>query len=211
MKKIMMTLAVVLCCAMTTTVFTSCGDDDDDPKPNTPEQPTDNPSDAAATTPVYSYVQFRFKNTEDMLKYLDIEVFYQVNDGAPQTFGPLTDKDVDSEKTFGLESVVTFPIKLTYYRKVTVKEEFKDTFASLEKFNWTNEVVLSCPLYNVDKKLIPGNYEDRKTGTYSSSTLAPTGEKMLDNMEKGVFDYIYTVTFDEKGNVTFTHYNPKRS
>ena len=146
-----------------------------------------------------------------MLKYLDIEVFYQVNDGDLQTFGPLTIKDVDSENTFGLSSVVTFPIKLTYYRKVTVKDEFKDTFASLEKFDWTNQVVLSCPLYNVDKKLIPGNYEDRKTGTYSSSTLAPTGEKMLDNMEKGVFDYIYTVTFDEKGNVTFTHYNPKRS
>ena len=45
-----MTLAAVLCCAMTTTVFTSCGDDDDDPKPNTPEQPTENPSDPAATT-----------------------------------------------------------------------------------------------------------------------------------------------------------------
>ena len=206
MKKILMTLAAVLCCAMTTTVFTSCGDDDDDPKPNIPEQPTDDPSDAA-TTPVYSYVQFRFKNTEDMLKYLDIEVFYQVNDGAPQTFGPLTDKDVDSEKTFGLESVVNFPIKLTYYRKVTVKEEFKDTFASLEEINWTNQVVLSWPLYNADKKFIPGNYDDKRTGTYGSST----GEKMLDNMEKGVFDYIYTVIFDEKGNVTFTHHNPKRS
>ncbi len=196
-----MTLAAVLCCAMMTTVFTACGGDDDDNNSNNPNNPQQ-----SDTTPVYAYVKFKFENTADMLKYFNIEVVYQANDGQPQTFGPLTDKDVDSKLTFGLESAPTIPVKLTYYRKVTVKDEYKDTFASLEKFNWTNCVTLSWALYNANKKLIPGEYRDPSAGI----TGAPTGEKMLDNLEKGVLDYIYTVAIDEKGIMTFSHQNPER-
>ena len=146
-----------------------------------------------------------------MLKYFNIEVVYQVNNEQPQTFGPLTDKDVDSELTFGLESAPTIPVKLTYYRKVTVKEEYKDTFASLEKFNWTNRVTLSWALYNANKKFIPSGYiPGGYTNPYAGISGAPTGEKMLDNLEKGMLDYIYTVTIDEKGNMTFSHQNPKK-
>ena len=197
----MMTLAAVLCCAMTTTVFTSCGDDEEDIKPNTPEQPAGN---SEATTPVYAYVRCKFENTADMLKYLNIEVIYQVNDGQPQTFGPLTENDVNSQLVFGLESAPTIPVKLTYSRKVTVKDEYKDTFASLEKFNWTNKATFNYGLYNADKKLIPSTLVDDINGISGS----PTGEKMLNNMEKGVFDYIYTVTFDAKGNKTFSRSHP---
>ena len=198
MKKIMMTLAAVLCCAMTTTVFTACGDDDDDSKPDT----TDNTS---ATTPVYAYVNFKFDNTADMLKYLNIEIVYQVNEEQPQTFGPLTDKDVNSENVFGLESAPKIPVKLTFYRKVTVKDEYKESFASLEKFDYTNKVIHSYGLYNADRKLVPGIYIGDTPGIHGE---AP-GEKMLQNMEKGIFDNVYTVTFDEKGNKTFTNKNPK--
>lgn len=82
----------------------------------------------------------------------------------------------------------------------------QDTFASLEKFNWTNKVIVSWALYNADKKLIPNLYIDDFTGI----TGTPTGEKMLDNIEKGVLDYIYTITFDEKGKKTYSFNNPKK-
>ena len=80
------------------------------------------------------------------------------------------------------------------------EDEYKDTFASLEKFSYTNKAVFNYGLYNADKKLIPSTITDDLIGI----TGSPTGEKMLDNMEKGVFDYIYTITIDEKGKKTFS-------
>ena len=204
MKKMIMTLAAVLCCAMTTTVFTSCGDDDDNP--TTTQGQTGNGGDTSTPAiPVYAYANFMFENTADMLKYLDIEIVYQVNDQEPQVFGPLTERDVNEELKFGLVSAPQIPVTLTYYRRVKVKDQYKDTFASLEKFDFTNHIVFKWGLYDADRKLIPATYIDNLNGTKGTVT----GEKMLENMEKKYFDIVYTVTFDKDGNKTFHHQRPE--
>ena len=200
-----MTLAAVLCCAMTTTVFTACGDDDDKPTTTLGQSGNNGGDTSTPAIPVYAYANFMFENTADMLKYLDIEIVYQVNDQDPQIFGPITETDVNEELKFGLKSAPQIPVTLTYYRRVKVKDQYKDTFASIEKFDFTNKIVFKWGLYDADRKLIPGNYIDNFNGTYGTVT----GEKMLENMEKKYFDIVYTVTFDKDGNKTFSHKRPE--
>ena len=206
MKKIIMTLAAVLCLAMTTTVFTSCGDDEEKTTNGQGQTGNDGDNEDLSTSiPVYAYANFVFENTADMLKYLDIEIVYQVNDQDPQIFGPITETDVNEELKFGLKSAPQIPVTLTYYRRVKVKDQYKDTFASIEKFDFTNKIVFKWGLYDADRKLIPGNYIDNLNGTYGTVT----GEKMLENMEKKYFDIVYTVTFDKDGSKTFSHKRPE--
>ena len=191
--------ALIVMCAMTmTTVFTSCGDDEI-PEPQNPSQPSDNPD--QATIPVYALVNFYFENTADMLKYFNIWIEVQKDDEPLLTSKVLTADLVDSAMVFSLQSISELPVKFTYVRKVTLKDEYKDSIADLEKFSVTNQVRFTYGLYNADKKLIPGRYIGEKTGTYGS----PSGAKMLENLEKGYFDITYTLTFDKEGNRNFTH------
>lgn len=206
MKKIF-ALAAVLCCAMSMTMFTACGDDET-PEPKTPEQQDPQQQDPQATPDstkaVYVRVMVKFHNTEDMLKYLDQKVMFQLNDDEVQSFGMATPATVDSVLKYdAISNIEKYPVTMKFFREVTVKEEFKDTVAAMKDFEITNRIEYFYAYFNADKKLIDGRGTKEPIGSYGT----PEGAKLLEE-KFNLFNDIYTFTFDETGYMHFSH--PKK-
>lgn len=206
-------LAAVLCCAMSMMMFTACGDDET-PEPKTPEQQDPQQQDPQTPTDstdikarAYAKVVGKFYHTEDMLKYFDIKIVYQLNDDSVLSYGPLALDDVDSALVYLAPShIVEYPATIKFYREVTVKEGLRDSVAAMDNFHFSNQFSYVYGYYDANKQMITA-YQSNKTYGINSPMKGETALKDVE--ERGACSYVYTFTFDDKGDMTYTYPRPR--
>ncbi len=182
MKKVLMTLAAVLCCAMTTTVFTACSTD------------SNNDEGANDKTPKYVMIQFYMDNTEDMLKYCNIEMTIEDQQGDKKST-VLTMDYVDANYMCYATASGDLPTQYKFSRKVTLKQEIDN----LEKFDYTNRTAAAYGIYNASGYQIAYGETDvvGDAGTAKGAEVANFAQLI----KQGALDYTRTFKFDEKGNL----------
>ena len=171
MKKVLMTLAAVLCCAMTTTVLTACSTD------------SSNDDGANDMTPKYVMIQFDMDNTADMVRYCDIEVTFEDEQG--------NDTNYIAYATASGELPTTFK----FSRKVTLKQSIDN----LESFKYTTRTKAEYGIFNAAGYQIGIGETDvvGEVGTVQGAEVANFAQLI----NQGVLDYTRTFKYDEKGNL----------
>ena len=183
MKKVLMTLAAVLCCAMTTTVFTACSDDKNDDAAND-------------KTPKYMMMQLYVDNTEDMMKYCNIEMTIEDPKGNKKT-SVITLDYVDANYTCYASASGDLPTTFKFSRKVTLKQDIDN----LEEFDLTTRTTSAYGIFNAAGYQISAG-ETPVVGTASTAKGAQAAELI----NAGVLDSTRTFKFDEKGNLIPKNY-----
>ena len=174
-----MTLAAVLCCAMTTTVFTACSTD------------SNNDEGANDKTPKYVMIQFYMDNTADMVRYCDIEVTFEDEQGNKQS-AKLESGNFDANYVCYATANGELPTTFKFSRKVTLKQSIDN----LEKFDYTARTKAEYGIFNAAGYQIGMGETDivGETGTV-------TGAEAAQLINQGALDYTRTFKFDEKGNL----------
>ena len=183
MKKVLMTLAAVLCCAMTTTVLTSCNSD------------SSNDDGAYDKTPKYVMIQFDMDNTADMVRYCDIEVTFEDEQGNKQS-AKLESGNFDTNYIAYATASGELPTTFKFSRKVTLKQSIDQSIDNLESFKYTTRTKAEYGIFNAAGYQIGIGETDivGETGTV-------TGAEAAQLINQGVLDYTRTFKYDEKGNL----------
>ena len=182
MKKVLMTLAAVLCCAMTTTVLTSCNSD------------SSNDDGAYDKTPKYVMIQFDMDNTADMVRYCDIEVTFEDEQGNKQS-AKLESGNFDTNYIAYATASGELPTTFKFSRKVTLKQEIDN----LESFKYTTRTKAEYGIFNAAGYQIGIGETDvvGEVGTVQGAEVANFAQLI----NQGVLDYTRTFKYDEKGNL----------
>ena len=182
MKKVLMTLAAVLCCAMTTTVFTACSTD------------SNNDEGANDKTPKYVMIQFYMDNTADMVRYCDIEVTFEDEQGNKQS-AKLESGNFDANYVCYATANGELPTTVKFSRKVTLKQSIDN----LEKFDYTTRTKAEYGIFNAAGYQIGIGETDvvGEAGTAKGAEVANFAQLI----NQGVLDYTCTFKYDEKGNL----------
>lgn len=172
-------LAAVLCCAMTTTVFTACSTD------------SNNDEGANDKTPKYMMMEFYIDNTEDMLKYCNIEITIEDQLGNKKST-VLTSEYVDADYVCYATANGELPTTFKFTRKVTLKQSIDN----LESFKYTTRTKAEYGIFNAAGYQIGIGETDvvGETGTVKGTEAAQL-------IKQGVLDYTRTFKYDEKGNL----------
>ena len=182
MKKVLMTLAAVLCCAMTTTVLTSCSTD------------SNNDEGANDKTPKYVMIQFYMDNTADMVRYCDIEVTFEDEQGNKQS-AKLESGNFDTNYMAYATANGVLPTQFKFSRKVTLKQSIDN----LEKFDYTTRTKAEYGIFNAARYQIAYDETDvvGDAGTAKGAEVANFAQLI----KQGALDYTRTFKFDEKGKL----------
>jgi len=180
-----MTLAAVLCCAMTTTVFTACSTD------------SSNDEGANDKTPKYVMMQFDIDNTEDMLKYCNIELTIEDQQGNKKSTVLTMDyvDYVDANYMAYATASGELPTTFKFSRKVTLKQSIDN----LESFKYTTRTKAEYGIFNAAGYQIGIGETDvvGDAGTAKGAEVANFAQLI----NQGVLDYTRTFKYDEKGNL----------
>ena len=166
-----MTLAAVLCCAMTTTVFTACSTD------------SNNDEGANDKTPKYVMIQFYMDNTADMVRYCDIEVTFEDEQGNKQS-AKLESGNFDTNY-------------MAYATANGVLPTLKQSIDNLEKFDYTTRTKAEYGIFNAARYQIGMGETDvvGDAGTAKGAEVANFAQLI----NQGALDYTRTFKYDEKG------------